>query len=74
MQNQSIEYLAARVRDLEQQLQLHKDRITTLESQNEQLMGVVVQASHHSVKDAQEFVNKVEKLVKKKVETSSYLI
>lgn len=53
MHNQSIEYLTSRIKDLEKQVELHQDRIKQLESQNEQLMGIVVQASHHSVNKTQ---------------------
>lgn len=49
MHHQSIEYLSSRIKDLEKQVELHQERIHQLETQNEQLMGIVVQASHHAV-------------------------
>lgn len=49
MQSESIEYLTSRINDLEKQSRLQQETIQTLQSRNEQLMAIVVQASHHNV-------------------------
>lgn len=60
----SIEYLTTRIKDLEKENKLYIERIEQLQNQNEQLMGVVVQSSHHDVMKTKEFIKNVEDLVK----------
>jgi phage-related minor tail protein len=49
MESRSMESLQNRVRELEGQVSLYQKHICHLESQNSQLMGIVVQTSNHEV-------------------------